>query len=167
MSKWRIALLRDLHPPLEQTCSSQPRRFTLPFMRSFDSLSEREILALAIAQEEEDSRIYGDFAEGLRQEYPATADALERMREEEARHRQRLLDLYQQRFGDHIPLIRREDVKGFVQRRPVWRARPLRMKTVSNFAAAMEAETRQFYQSAAQRTTDVGTRKLLGDLADE
>ena len=136
-------------------------------MRSFDKLSEREILALAISQEEEDGRIYADFADGLREHYPATAEALERMRDEESGHRHRLLDLYQQRFGQHIPLIRRDDVKGFVKRRPVWLTRPLGVDTVRKTTAAMEAETRQFYQRAAARSTDAGIRQLLGDLADE
>jgi rubrerythrin len=136
-------------------------------MRSFDTLSEREILALAISQEEEDGRIYADFADGLREHYPATAEALERMRDEESGHRHRLLDLYQQRFGQHIPLIRREDVRGFVKRRPVWLTRPLGVDTVRKTTAAMEAETRQFYQRSAARSTDAGIRQLLGDLADE
>ncbi|HEX3355640.1 MAG TPA: ferritin family protein [Tepidisphaeraceae bacterium] len=136
-------------------------------MRPFDDLSEREILALAIAQEEEDGRIYADFADGLREQYPATAQALEKMQSEESGHRHRLLDLYRQRFGDHIPLIRREDVKGFVKRRPVWLTRPLGVEVVRKQAAAMEVETRRFYLKAAQRSGDAGTRQLLGDLADE
>ena len=89
-------------------------------MRSFESLSEREILALAIAMEEEDSRIYADFAEGLRDSYPVTADIFDLMRKEEINHRQRLFETYKARWGEHIPLIRREDVKGFVKRRPFW-----------------------------------------------
>jgi rubrerythrin len=136
-------------------------------MRSFDSLSEREVLALAISLEEEDGRVYGDFAEGLRAQYPASAEALERMRQEEAGHRDRLLEMYRQRFGDHVPLIRRTEVKGFVNRRPVWLIRPLGVDVVRKQAAAMEAETRQFYQRAAARTTDVGTRELLNKLGDE
>src|SRR2546423_15164344 len=98
-------------------------------MRSFDELSEREILALAIAQEEEASRIYADFADGIRSASPSTAESLERMREEESGHRHRLLDLYRQRFGDHVPLIRRQDVKGFVTRPAVWLKRPLKTET--------------------------------------
>src|SRR5262249_34217135 len=94
-------------------------------MRSFDSLSEQEILALAILSEEEDGRIYGDFAEGLKADYPATATMFREMQKEEDSHRRALLDQYQQRFGDHIPLIRRQDVRGFVRRRPVWLTRPL------------------------------------------
>jgi len=136
-------------------------------MRSFDTLSEQEVLALAISLEEEDERIYADFAEGLREEYPATAKVFAGMRVEESGHRRRLLDLYQQKFGEHIPLIRRQDVKGFVQRRPVWLARPLRLNAIRNQAAAMEEETRRFYEKAAARTTDAGIRQLLDDLAEE
>src|SRR5947208_10047325 len=99
-------------------------------MRSFDSLSEREILALAISLEEDDGRIYGDFADGVREQYPATAAALERMRKEEVTHRDRLLELYRQRFGEHLPMIRREHVRGFVRRRPVWMTRPLGIETI-------------------------------------
>ena len=139
----------------------------MPAMRSFDHLSEREILALAIGQEEEDARIYADFADGVRDSYPATAQALERMREEESGHRHRLLDLYRSRFGDHIPLIRKQDVKGFVQRSPVWLKRPLKVEDIRKTVASMEAETRNFYLKSAQRATDAGIRQLLGDLADE
>src|SRR5438445_7934592 len=99
-------------------------------VRNFDSLSEREILALAISLEEEDERIYADFAEGLRQDFPASAAVFERMREEESGHRRRLLELYREQFGAHVPLIRRQDVRGFVKRRPVWLVRPLGLETV-------------------------------------
>jgi erythrin-vacuolar iron transport family protein len=136
-------------------------------MRDFHSLSEREILALAIQNEEEDSRVYADFAEGLRENYPASAAVFEGMREEEAGHRHRLLDLYRERFGEHIPLIRREDVRGFVKRKPIWLMRPLRLDTVRKQASAMEMEIRRFYQTAAARTQDAGIRQLLGDLAEE
>jgi rubrerythrin len=136
-------------------------------MRSFDSLTEREILALAISQEEEDSRIYGDLAEGLRAQYPASADSLERMRKEEIGHRDRLFGLYRERFGEHVPMIRRSDVRGFVKRRPVWLLRPLGLDVARKLAAGMEAETRQFYETAAKRTTDLAIRELLNKLADE
>src|SRR5260370_38716168 len=99
-------------------------------MRSFKSLSELEILALAISLEEEDARIYGDFAEGLKADYPATAKILTDMLAEEDGHRHRLLDLYRQKFGDHIPLLRRQDVKGFVPRKPIWLVRPLGLAAV-------------------------------------
>src|SRR5207249_2415639 len=136
-------------------------------MRSFESLTEKEILALAIALEEEDARIYDDFAEGLRENYPAQAEQFEKMRRDEDSHRHRLLDLYRQRFGEHIPLIRREDVRGFVKRRPVWLTRPLGLKAVQKTAELMEVETRRFYETASRRATDVGIRQLLGDLAEE
>ena len=136
-------------------------------MRSFRSLTEREILALAISQEEEDARIYENFAEGLKESHPAQAEQFRKMRAEEDGHRHRLLDLYRQKFGDHIPLIRRQDVKGFVQRRPIWLVRPLGLDAVRKQAEMMEVETRRFYESAARKTTDAGVRQLLGDLAEE
>jgi rubrerythrin len=134
--------------------------------RRFADLSEREILALAISSEEDDSRIYGDIAEGLRAEYPATAKVFEEMQAEESEHRRGLTELYRQRFGEHIPLIRRSDVKGFISRRPVWLIRPLGIKTVRNLAETMEMETRRFYEQAARKVTDASTRKLLMDLAE-
>src|ERR1700740_3438530 len=99
-------------------------------MKKFEELTEREVLALAISLEEEDERVYADFAEGLRQDYPATASMFEGMREEESAHRRRLLELYRTKFGEHIPLIRRQDVRGFVQRKPVWLVRPLGLDAV-------------------------------------
>jgi erythrin-vacuolar iron transport family protein len=134
--------------------------------KSFRALTEREILALAIQLEEEDSRVYGDFADGLRESYPSTAKQFDEMQAEESRHRQRLLDMYQQRFGSHIPLIRRQDVKGFIDRRPVWLVRPLGISMVRKQVEMMEAETRQFYERALTRISDAPTRKLLGDLAE-
>jgi erythrin-vacuolar iron transport family protein len=136
-------------------------------MRDFNSLSEREILALAVSLEEEDERVYADFAEGLREGFPGTAAVFDDMRQEETSHRQRLLSLYLERFGEHIPLIRRQDVKGFVQRRPIWLTRPLGLDVVRKQASAMEVETRRFYEKAARRTKDVGVRQLLDDLAQQ
>jgi rubrerythrin len=136
-------------------------------MRTFLSLSEREILALAISLEEEDERVYADFAEGLRQTFPGTAAIFDGMREEESGHRRRLMDLYRAKFGDHIPLIRRQDVRGFVNRRPVWLTRPLGLDTVRKQASAMEMETRHFYERASVRTKDTNVRELLDDLAQE
>jgi rubrerythrin len=136
-------------------------------MRDFHSLSEREILALAIGLEEEDERVYADFAEGLRTNYAASAAVFDGMRQQESGHRRRLLELYRENFGDHIPLIRRQDVRGFVHRKPVWLIRPLGLDTVRNQASAMEAETRRFYEKAAARTSDVRIRQLLDDLAQE
>jgi rubrerythrin len=135
--------------------------------KNFSDLSEREILALAIALEEEDGKIYGDFVEGLRETYPDSAKLFAEMEEEESGHRRRLLDLYRAKFGDHIPHIRRQDVKGFVDRRPVWLVRPLGLHVVRKQAEIMELETRRFYERAARQTTDVSVRKLLGDLAME
>src|SRR5262245_18732988 len=120
-------------------------------MRSFESLSEREILGLAISSEEEDGPIYGDFAEGLETNYPATAAMFRDMQKEEDGHRRALLDQYQKRFGDHIPLIRRQDVRGFVRHRPVWLTRPLGIYVVRRQAQTMDLETRRFYERSAQR----------------
>jgi len=136
-------------------------------MRNFDSLSEREILALAISLEEEDERIYADFAEGLRQDFPASAAVFDGMRTEESNHRRRLIELFREKFGDHIPLFRRHDVRGFVNRRPVWLVRPLGLETVRNQASAMEVEARRFYEKAAARAQDATLRQLLDDLAQE
>ncbi len=136
-------------------------------MRSFKSLSEQEVLALAISLEEEDARVYADFAEGLKDSHPSHAEQFRQMRAEEDGHRHRLLDLYQKKFGDHIPLIRRQDVKGFVRRQPVWLTRPLGLDAVRKAAESMEVETRRFYEAAIRRTTDAGMRQLLGDLAEE
>jgi rubrerythrin len=135
--------------------------------KNFKDLSEREVLALAIALEEEDGRIYGDFEEGLRDAYPASAKLFEEMQAEESHHRSNLLELYRTKFGDHIPHVRRQDVKGFVERRPVWLVRPLGLRVVRKQAEIMELETRRFYERAAQQVADVSIRKLLGDLAME
>lgn len=134
--------------------------------KRFKDLSEKEMLALAIQLEEEDGRVYSDFAEGLRDTYPSTAKMFEDMQAEESRHRQSLIDLYQQRFGKHIPLIRRQDVKGFVERRPEWLVRPLGIKKVRKQAEIMELETQRFYERALEHISDASTRKLLGDLAE-
>src|SRR5437879_1225037 len=136
-------------------------------MRSFETLTEQEILALAVALEEEDARIYDDFADGLREKHPEQAEQFKQLRREEDGHRHRLLDLYRRRFGDHVPLIRRQDVRGFVQRRPVWLVRPLGLKAVQKAAETMELETKRFYEAAARRASDAGVRQLLGDLAEE
>ena len=133
--------------------------------KRFADLTEREILAVAISAEEEDSRIYMTFAEDLQERYPASARVFEQMAEEEQGHRRRLLDLYHKRFGSHLPPIRREDVKGFIRRRPVWLTRNLPLDTIRKQAATMEYEAGRFYQCAAKQATDVGIHKLLGDLA--
>src|SRR5579859_6834264 len=136
-------------------------------MRNFDSLSEREILALAISLEEEDERVYADYAEGLRQDFPGSAAVFDGMRMEESGHRRRLIEIYQQKFGEHIPLIRRQDVRGFVFRKPVWLVQPLGLESVRNQASAMEVESRRFYEKASARAEDAGVRQLLDDLAEE
>src|SRR5882757_7436956 len=133
----------------------------------FRDLNEAQILALAITAEEEDARIYRDFAESLRTDFPATAELFTKMAAEEDGHRHRLIDSYRQRFGEHIPLIRRQDVKGFNVRRPSWFARALGPGRAREEAALMEIESRHFYEAAAQRTTDAGVRQLLDDLAQE
>src|SRR6202163_1068347 len=140
---------------------------TLSAMKNFENLTQREILALAISLEEEDERIFADFAEGLRQDFPASAAVFDGMRDEESGHRRRLIELYRQKFGEHIPLIRRHDVKGFVQRTPVWLLRPLGLDIVRKQASAIEVETRRFYERAAARTQDASVRQLLDDLAQE
>ena len=136
-------------------------------MRSFKSLNQQELLALAISLEEEDGRIYDDFAESVKANYPATAKILQRMRAEEDGHRHRLLELYRAKFGEHIPLIRRHDIKGFVTRRPMWLVRPLGVTAIQRQIELMELETKQFYEQAIQQSTDAGIRQLLGDLAEE
>lgn len=135
-------------------------------MRNFSDLSEREVLALAIANEEEDGRIYADIAEGLRQDYPASAKVFSEMAGEEGDHRRRLIELYREKFGDHIPLVRRQDIRGFIQHRPVWQIQPLRLDAVRDLAESMETETKRFYRRAAARTSDASIRSLLGDLAE-
>jgi erythrin-vacuolar iron transport family protein len=135
-------------------------------MRNFSDLTEREILALAIANEEEDGRIYQDIAEGLRAEYPGSAKMFTEMAAEEGDHRRRLLEVYRGKFGEHIPLIRRHDVRGFVHHKPVWQMLPLNLDSVRRLAEDMEAETLAFYRRAAARSEDVTIRKLLGDLAE-
>ena len=135
-------------------------------MRNFDELSEKEVLALAIANEEEDGRIYADFAEGLRGDYPGSAKVFSEMAAEEGEHRRLLLDMYQEKFGSHIPLIRRQDVRGFISPPPIWQMTVLRLDAVRAQAELMEIEAARFYRTAAGRSTDTSIRKLLGDLAE-
>lgn len=134
--------------------------------KDFSDLTEREILALAVSLEEEDGRIYGEFADAVRQDFPVTARLLDEMQVEESGHRTQLIELFQQRFGDRLPLIRRQDVKGFVSRPAVWLYRPLGPDAVRRAVESMELETRRFYERAIERTDDASTRKLLGDLAE-
>jgi rubrerythrin len=134
-------------------------------MKAFADLTEREILAIGVSAEEEDARIYGAFAEDLSGRYPETAKIFEEMAEEEKGHRDRLLSMYEQRFGQNLPPIRREDVKGFLKRRPIWLTKNLSLDTIRKMAEAMEFQAARFYSKAAEQATDTGVRRLLGDLA--
>ena len=133
--------------------------------RSFKDLSPSEVLALAISLEEDDARIYGDFAGRLKEKYPSTAGMLETMRDEERTHAARLIEMHRQRYGDHIPFVRSEDVKGFLRRKPLWLARTLNVRQVRETVEVMEEESLRFYQSAAKLTTDLAVRTLLDELA--
>src|SRR5579862_9917914 len=133
----------------------------------FNELSESQILALAITSEEEDAHIYRDFAESLREEFPSSAALFEKMASEEDGHRHRLIELYRTKFGDHVPLIRRQDVKGFYSRHPSWFRTSLRPEHAREEAAVMEIEAQHFYEAAAKHTRDAAIRQLLGDLAQE
>jgi len=135
------------------------------YRRRFNELSEQEVLALAISSEEDDARIYRGYAETLRGDYPASAAIFDGMAEEEDGHRRRLIDLHRARFGEVIPLIRREHVSGFYARRPVWLVENLGLERIRDEAAQMERDAERFYLTAAAATTDAETRKLLGDLA--
>ena len=135
-------------------------------MKNFADLTEREVLAVAIASEEEDSRIYMTFAEDLAERYPDSAKVFEEMAEEERGHRHMLLQLYEQRFGENLPPIRREDVRGFLRRRPIWLTKNLPLDTIRKEAETMEFEAERFYIKAAEHAQDVGVRRLLGDLAE-
>ena len=134
-------------------------------LKKFSELTEREILAIAIASEEEDSRIYVSFSEELTERYPATSKVFSEMAEEEDGHRRQLLEIYQQRFGRNLPAIRREDVTGYYNRRPAWLITNLPLDMIRSQAEAMEKDAQRFYVQAAAASQDVGVRKLLGDLA--
>ena len=135
-------------------------------MRKFGDLSERELLALAISNEEEDGRIYADYAEGLRQDYPSTAKIFTEMAVEENEHRRSLIDLFVSKFGDHIPLVRRQDIAGGSRLKPIWHIRPLSVDKVRRQARQMEQDAARFYRLALERVSDASIRKLLGDLAE-
>ena len=135
-------------------------------MKRFDELTEPEVLALAITNEEEDGRIYADFAHALRADYPDSARMFDDMAAEENGHRRQLIDTFTSRFGDHIPFIRRQDVRGNIARKPVWQVRALGVEAMRRQAAEMERDAERFYRQAAERSTDTGIRKLLGDLAE-
>lgn len=133
--------------------------------RRFSDLSEQEIVALAISSEEDDARIYRTYAEKLRADFPASAAVFDGMAEEEDEHRKRLIELHKARFGDVIPLIRREHVSGFYARRPIWLVENLGLERMRDEAENMERDAQRFYETAAKATSDADTRKLLGDLA--
>jgi rubrerythrin len=135
-------------------------------VKRFAELTEQEILALAITNEEEDSRIYRGFAEGLREQYPASAKVFDEMADEEVRHRTMLFDLYRGKFGEYLPLIRRHDVRGFVRHKPLWLVRPLGIDEVRKYAAEMEYETARFYRKASATARDASVRELLDQLAE-
>src|SRR5215468_4232481 len=135
-------------------------------MKRFSDLTEQEVLALAITAEEEDSRIYRGFAEGLREKYPASAKMFDEMADEEVRHRTMLFDLYRQKFGEYLPLIRRQDVKGFIRHKPIWLVRPLGIEEVRKYAASMEYEAARFYSKSAENARDASVRELLLRLAE-
>jgi len=135
-------------------------------LKRFSELSEQEVLALAITSEDEDSRIYRGFAMGLRAHYPASAKVFDEMAEEEVRHRGMLIDLYRQKFGEYLPLIRRQDVKGFIQHKPLWLAQTLGVEETRKYAENMEFEAERFYRRAADSARDASIRKLLMELAE-
>src|SRR5688572_11672792 len=137
-----------------------------PAVKRFADLSESEILALAISSEEEDSRIYRGFAEGLRAAFPASAQVFDEMADEEVRHRTMLFDLYRSKFGEYLPLIRRQDVRGFIKHKPLWLMRPLGLDDVRKYAETMEFEAERFYRKAAETTRDASIRELLVRLAE-
>jgi len=132
---------------------------------AFSSLTEREILALAISMEEEDGRIYADMADKVRANFPSTASALMAMQQEESVHRQRLIEVFRERFGEHIPQIQRSDVKGLLRQAPIWPMKALSVAQIRRQIGVMELGSRHFYEVAAAKSEDAGVRKLLGDLA--
>jgi rubrerythrin len=135
-------------------------------MKRFADLAEREVLALAISNEEEDCRIYQSFADGLREKFPDSAKVFDEMAAEEVRHRAMLYDVYRARFGEFLPLVRRHDVRGFIAHKPLWLVRPLGLDEVRKYAAAMEYETARFYRKAAEMSRDASVRELLVKLAE-
>lgn len=141
-------------------------RFLPSSRRSFNTLDEQEVLALAISSEEDDMRIYRSYADGLRESYPDSAAIFDGMADEESRHRAALIELHKRRFGDVIPLIRREHVKGYYERKPDWLVRPLPLDKTRAMAEQMEDQSARFYRVAASQTRDADTRRLLGDLAN-
>jgi rubrerythrin len=136
-------------------------------VKRFSDLTEQEVLALAISNEEDDSRIYHGFAQGLEEQYPDSAKIFREMADQEVQHRTELYNLYREKFGEYLPLIRKQDVSGFIKRKPLWLTRPLGLDEVRRYAADMELETARFYRKAAERARDVSVRELLVKLAEE
>ena len=132
---------------------------------SFDALNEQEILALAIDSEENDSRIYGEFAERLHADFPDTAKTLRAMRDQELGHAHLLMETYKASFGEHLVFIRRQDVKGFITRKPIWLYQLLTVDQVRKEVESMEYTAQKFYEAAAKRTSNISIRKLLNELA--
>ena len=139
--------------------------FNFLYYKKYHDLSDKEVLALAIYAEEEDSRIYQQYASYFSKEFPETALLFQQMSDEENEHRRQLLDLFKLKFGDVIPLIKREHVNGFYNRRPIWLIQNLKLETVRNEITKMEDDAAKFYYHAAQKSKDPNVRKLLGDLA--
>jgi rubrerythrin len=134
-------------------------------MRAFSDLSEQEVLALAITMEEEHGRIYAEYAHGLAEAFPASAKVFAEMSEEESTYRRWLIELHRQKFGEHIPLIRPQDIRGFMKHDPMWLVKPLGLDKVRAQVSLIEGSAHRFYTEAARRTNDAAIRKLLGDLA--
>src|SRR5687768_8667039 len=135
-------------------------------MKAFADLTEREILALAISSEEDDSRTYMAFAHELMDRFPASAKVFIEMAEEEQAHKRSLTDAHQKKFGDFIPLIRRSDVRGFVQHTPVWLSKQMTLDAMRQRAEVLELENMRFYRKAAEQASDPAIAKLLNDLAE-
>ena len=151
---------------LEQSSERMPMTLFSAGRKRFSELSEQEILALAISSEEDDSRIYSSYAKRLAEDYPATAKIFVGMADEENAHRRRLIALYRQRYGETIPLLRKEHVQGYYSRKPVWLAEGMSLDDIRRQATAMESDAQRFYTLAARRCTDAATRELLGNLAE-
>ncbi len=134
--------------------------------RPFEALSEQEMLALAISSEEDDAKIYQTYAEGLREDFPDSARIFDAMAAEEHEHRRWLIDLHRQKFGEFIPLIRREHVRGFFNVKPLWLVKPYGIDKIRAQARQMEAQAWRFYSAAAKQASDASIRQLMGDLAE-
>lgn len=138
----------------------------MSLQKTLAQLTPREVLALAILGEEEDARVYQAFAEHLAQDFPATASVFAGMTEEEREHRSALYALYRERFGEHLPPVRREDVKEFPHRKPVWWVLQLGIEQIRREAGIMEQETARFYERAATLSSDIAVRELFIKLAE-